>query len=156
MQQPPPGDASSAAQITHLQARIDAGDRDAAGPLGELLALRGDLQDAIHVWAAAYGDKSPTTKQLAELLAREGELERAVRAWELADPVWHNPISLHRQYLATLTEEAQLEYQYDEPEEMTGTQTAKLAELLTRQGEEAVIAQLRTWNTKPDTSSATH
>jgi hypothetical protein len=56
-------------QIAELQARADAGDRNAAGRLGELLAGRGDPEGAVRVWAQAYGDASPTTRWLAELLA---------------------------------------------------------------------------------------
>jgi hypothetical protein len=62
-------------QIAELRARADAGDRNAAGRLGELLAGRGDLAGALRVWAQAYGGCSPTTRRLAELLAGRGDLE---------------------------------------------------------------------------------
>ena len=148
-------DAPGTERVTNLRARVDAGDRDAAGPVGEILRGGGDLLGAIQVWGDAYGDRSPRTKQLAELLVREGELERAARLWEDSDPVWNNPISLYRQYLASLPADERREFEYDEPEEMAGTQTAKLAELFVHQGEEAVLAQLRAWNTKPDGRAAT-
>jgi len=149
------GDVSSAEQIAQLRARVDAGDRHAAGPLGELLARQGDLHNAIEVWADAYGDTSPRTKRLAELLVREGDLKRAVSAWEESHAVWNNPVSLYRQYLATLSDEVRREQEYDEPEEMAGTQTEVLAELLAQHGEQAVIAQLRAWGTKPGGLAAT-
>jgi hypothetical protein len=149
------GDTSSAEQITRLRARVAAGERDAAGPLGELLASRGDHQGAIQVWADAYGDRSPGRKRLAELLVREGDLERAVSVWDESAAVWSNPISLYRQYLATLSDEERQEHEYDEPEEMAGTQAAVLVELFAREGEEAVIAQLRAWRAKPGDSATT-
>jgi hypothetical protein len=37
-------------QIAELQARADAGDRNAAGRLGELLAEQGDLEGAARAW----------------------------------------------------------------------------------------------------------
>jgi hypothetical protein len=37
-------------QIAELQARADAGDRNAAGRLGELLAEQGDLEGAVRAW----------------------------------------------------------------------------------------------------------
>lgn len=128
---------------------MGAGERDAAGPLGELLAGRGDLRGAIQVWVDAYGDSAPGTKRLAELLVQEGELEDAVRAWEDSDPVWNNPISVYRQRLASLPEEERREFEYDEPEEMTGSWIAVLAELLAQQGEAAVIARVRALETEP-------
>jgi hypothetical protein len=76
------GDVSRAEQITQLRARVDAGERDAAGPLGELLARRGDQQGAIQVWADAYGDGSPRTKRLAESLVQAGDLTPVIqRNW---------------------------------------------------------------------------
>jgi len=82
-------------QIAELQARADAGDRNAAGRRGELLAGRGDPEGAVRVWAQAYGDDSPTTRRLGELLAERGALEGAVRAWQFSDVVWQNPAGLH-------------------------------------------------------------
>lgn len=37
-------------EIAELRARADAGDRNAAGRLGELLAERGDREGAVRVW----------------------------------------------------------------------------------------------------------
>jgi hypothetical protein len=140
--------------ITQLRARVDAGDRDAAGPLGELLAAQGDRPGAIQVWAAAYGDEAPWTKQLADLLVREGYPEDTVSVWEASAAVWSNPISLYRQHLATLSDEERREHEYDEPEEMAGTWTAVLTELLAHHSEEAVIAQLRAREARPGNSAA--
>ena len=141
------GDLSTAEQIEHLRARLRAGDREAAGPLGELLAGQGDRQGAIEVWGGAYGEAEPLTRRLAELLVREGDLERAVSAWLVSHSVWSNPAGRYRRYLATLSDEDRREHEYDEPEETAGTQTAVLVELLAGHGEEAVVAQLRAWNT---------
>jgi len=143
------GEAPGAQRIARLRARVDAGERDAAGPLGELLAGGGDLHGAIQVWVDAYGDEDPRTKRLAELLVQEGEPRDAVRVWEHSDAVWNNPISLYRQHLASLPEEERREFEYDEPEEMTGTWMAVLAELLVRQGEAAVIAHVRARKAEP-------
>jgi hypothetical protein len=132
-----------------MRARVDAGDRDAAGPLGELLAGQGDLHGAIKVWADTYGDRSPRTKRLAELLVQEGDPEDAVRVWEDSDAVWNNPISLYREYLASLPEEERQEYLYDITEEVAGTWIAVLSELMAHQGEEAVLTQWRAWKARP-------
>lgn len=151
MEHRPPGEiphTPHTEQIAQLRARVDAGERDAPGPLGELLAEQGDEQGAIQVWADAYGDRFPTTKRLAELLIQEGELHDAVRVWEASYPVWSNPISLYRQHLATLPDEERRERESDEPEEMFGTWMAVLTELLTQQDEQAVIAQVRAQKAK--------
>lgn len=142
------GEVLSAQRIAQLRARVDAGERDAAGPLGELLAGCGDLHGAIRVWVDAYGDSEPRTKRLAELLVQEGEPQDAVRVWEHSGAVWNNRISLYRQSLASLPEEERREFEYDEPEEMTGTWMAVLAELLVQQGEAAVIAHVRARKTE--------
>lgn len=147
MENTPGGGASRAEkvadEIAQLRARVEAGDRDAPGPLGELLAGQGDLQGAIAVWDAAYGDEERLTKRLADLLVREGEVKDAVGVWEASYAVWTNPISLYRQGLAAMPADQRREFESDEPEEMAGTWTARLLELLVQQGEEAVVAHLR-------------
>jgi hypothetical protein len=130
-------------RIADLRARVEAGDRNAPGPLGELLAGQGDLAGAIAVWDTAYGDEERLTKRLADLLVQEGELKDAVGVWEASYAVWTNPISLYRQGLAAMPEDERREFESDEPEEMAGTWTARLIELLVQKGEAAVIAQVR-------------
>jgi len=149
MEEQPYGDASTAQKIAQTRARLEAGEHDAAGPLGELLARSGDRQGAIQVWGDAYGQESPSRKRLAELLAREGRLDLAVSVWEESLQVWHNPISLYSQHLARMSDEERTEALWDEPEEMAGTLVARLGLLFDQQGEEAVIAQLRVWETRP-------
>jgi hypothetical protein len=116
-------------QIAELQARADAGDRNAAGRLGELLARRGDLEGAVRVWAQAYGDDSPTTRRLGELLAEQGDLEGAARAWQFSDVVWQNPAGLHAESLSAMSPEERLERD-DEPEDWAFMESQQLATLL--------------------------
>jgi hypothetical protein len=130
-------------QIAESAARADAGDRNAAGRLGELLAKRGDLEGAVRVWAQAYGGDSPTTRRLAELRAERGDLEGAVHAWEFSDVVWQNPAGLRAEFLSTLSPEDYLEATADDPEDWAFMETEKLARLLAERGDEAAIAELR-------------
>jgi tetratricopeptide (TPR) repeat protein len=116
-------------ETAEWQARADAGDRNAAGRLGELLAKRGDRKDALRVWARAYGEYAQTTRQLAELLAARGDLERAVQAWQFSDVVWQNPLGLHAEYLSTLSPEQRLE-EGDDPEDWGSMEAEQLARLL--------------------------
>lgn len=120
-------------QIAELRPRAEAGDRNAAGRLGELLARRGDLEGALRVWAHAYGDDSPTTRRLGELLAERGDLEGAVRAWQFSDVVWQNPAGLHAEHLSTLSPEERLED--DEPEDWAFMESQQLATLLAERGD---------------------
>ena len=83
----------SAATWTKLRARADAGDRDAAERLAELLAERGDLDEAIQILRARAdaGDEN-AAEQLAGLLAGRGDLDEADAdpARPLAErPSWH-------------------------------------------------------------------
>jgi hypothetical protein len=116
-------------QIAELRARAEAGDRNAAGRLGELLARRGDREGAVRVWAQAYGDGSPTTRRLGELLAEWGDLDGAVRAWEFSDVVRQNPEGLHAELLSTLTPEERLDWD-DDPEDWASMEAEQLARLL--------------------------
>jgi hypothetical protein len=147
------GDVPGVEQITQLRARADAGDRNAAGLLGELLAQGGDLEGAVRVWAAAYGDSSSTTKRLAELPAEEGDLEGAARTWRFSDDVWQNPLGLHAQYRATLTAEERLEE--DDPEDWAFMESQRLTRLLAERGDEAAIAQMRAWTDHRGGAAAT-
>ena len=122
-------------QVAELLARADAGDRDAPGRLGELLAGRGDLEGAVRVWAQAYGDDSPTTRRIAELLAGRGDLEGAVRAWQFSDAVRQNPECGHARFLSTLTRDEYLEWD-DEPEEWGFIAAEQLARLLAERRDE--------------------
>ncbi|MBR7829488.1 hypothetical protein KDK95_24495 [Actinospica sp. MGRD01-02] len=146
---------SEADRLAELRARLAAGDRDAAGPLGELLARLGDLLGALEVWSDAYGERAPGSKRLAELLVREGYPADAVSVWEQADPVWNNPISLYRQQLASYAADVRYEFESDEPEEMSGTWMWVLESLLAQQGEAAVIARIRDWKSNPGGWAAT-
>lgn len=128
-------------EIAQWQARAEAGDLNAAGRLGELLARTGDLEGALRVWAQAYGDDSPTTRRLAELLAEQGDLRNAVDAWQFSDVVWQNPAGMHAEYLAALTPEERLDE--DDPEDWAFMETEKLARVLADRGDEAAIAELR-------------
>jgi hypothetical protein len=130
-------------QIAKWQARAEAGDRNAAGRLGELLAERGDLEAAVRVWAQAYGDDEPTTRRLGELLAERGDLEGAVGAWRISGAVWENPASLHAEFLSGLSPDEFL--LWDDPEDwcFTGIAEERLAGLLAERGDEAAIAELR-------------
>jgi hypothetical protein len=121
-------------EIARLQARADAGDRDAGGRLGELLAGLGDLERALRVWARAYGDCSPTTQRLAELLAERGDLEGAVRAWQSSDVVWQNPAGLHEEFMSALSPEERLEW--DDPEDWGFIEAEELASLLAERRDE--------------------
>lgn len=130
-------------EIAELQARTAAGDRNAAGRLGELLAGQGDLEGALRVWAQAYGDGSSTTRRLAELLAERGDLKGAVEAWEFSDVVWQNPAGRHAEFLSALSPEEYLEETTDDPEDWVFMETEWLARLLAERGDEAAIAELR-------------
>ena len=129
-------------QIAELRARAEAGDRDAAGRLGELLAGGGDQAGALRVWAQAYGDGSPTTKRLAELLAEQGDLEEAVAMWKVSDAVRGNPEGSHAAFLNTLDRDERLDYE-DDPEDWGFTEAESLARLLAERGDAAAIAELR-------------
>ncbi len=77
----------------------DAGDRDAASQLAELLAKRGDLDGAVQILRArADAGDGPAASRLADLLGRRGDLDGAVQilrpradagdknaAWQLAE-----------------------------------------------------------------------
>lgn len=115
---------------------MDAGDRNAAGRLGELLAGRGDLEGALRVWTQAYGDCSATTRRLGELLAERGDLEGAVRAWRFSDVVWQNPAGLHAEHLSALSPEDLLQETTDDPEDWAFMETERLARLLAERGDE--------------------
>jgi hypothetical protein len=117
-------------EIAQLQARAGAGDRNAAGRLGELLARRGDPEGALGVWAQAYGDCSSTTRRLAELLAERGDLEGAVQAWQFSDVVWQNPAGLHAEFLSALSPEEYLQETTDDPEDWGFMEAGQLARLL--------------------------
>jgi broad specificity phosphatase PhoE len=131
-------------EIAELQAKADAGEGNAGGRLGELLARRGDLEGAVRAWARAYGDDSPTTRRLAGLLAGQGDLEGAARAWELSDAVWQNPVGLHQEFMAALSPEEYLEWD-DDPEDWAFMETERLARVLAERGDEAAITELRAW-----------
>jgi hypothetical protein len=130
-------------EITELRARANAGDQNAAGRLGELLAKNGDLEGALQVWAHAYGRESDETRRVAELLAEDGDLERAVRTWKFSDAVWQNPAGLHEEYLNTLDPADRYEATYDDPEDWGFMQMEVLARMLAERGDEASIAELR-------------
>jgi hypothetical protein len=124
-------------EIAELQARADAGDRNAAGRLGELLAEQGNLEGALRVWARAHGDGSSTTRRLAELLAGRGDLKGAVQAWEFSDVVRQNPAGRHAEFLSALSPEEYLEETTNDPEDWASTETEWLARLLAERGDEA-------------------
>jgi hypothetical protein len=115
-------------QIAQLQARADAGDGNAAGRLGELLAGRGDLEGAVRVWTQAYGDGSETTRRLGELLAERGDLEGAVRVWQFSDVVWQNPAGRHAEFLSALSPEDFLQETTNDPEDWAFMETEQLAD----------------------------
>jgi hypothetical protein len=142
-------------EIAALQARADAGDRNAAGRLGELLARRGDLERALRVWAHAYGDCSSTTRRLAELLAGRGDLKGAVNAWEFSDVVWQNPEGLHEEFLDALDPEERILWTADDPEDWAFMEAEELTLLLAEQGDEAATAELRA-RARPGTPAAMH
>lgn len=128
--------------IAELRARADAGDQNAAGRSGELLAKSGDLEGALRVWAQAYGDSSPSTKRLAELMAEDGDLESAVSAWKCSDVVRQNPAGLHQEYLNSLDEDDRRDAD-DDPEDWAFIEEEQLTRLLAQRGDEATIAKLR-------------
>ncbi|GAA3420118.1 hypothetical protein GCM10018952_62060 [Streptosporangium vulgare] len=128
--------------IAESRARADAGDQNAAGRLGELLAKSGDLEGALRVWAQAYGDSSPSTKRLAELMAEDGDLESAVSAWKCSDVVRQNPAGLHQEYLNSLDEDDRRDAD-DDPEDWAFIEEEQLTRLLAQRGDEATIAKLR-------------
>ena len=139
--------------LAEWQARADAGDRNAAGRVGELLARRGDLEGALRVWAQAYGDSSSTTQRLAELKAELGDLQGAVSTWEFSDVVWQNPAGLRAEHLATLDREDYLEATADDPEDWAFMEAEQLTLLLALQGDEAATASLRA-RAHPGTTAA--
>ncbi|NDU76965.1 hypothetical protein GWI34_30735 [Actinomadura sp. DSM 109109] len=126
-------------EIVELRARAEAGDHDAAGRLGELLAKYGDLEAALDVWARAYGDAAPTTKRLAELLADRGDLKAAVEVWQFSDPVRQNPSGLHEEFMAALDADDRVDWEED-PEDWAFTERERLTRLLADRGDEAAIA----------------
>ena len=126
-------------EIANLRAQAEAGDRDAAGRLGELLAKHGDLEDALRVWARAYGDASPTTRRLAELLADRGDLRAAVEVWQFSDPVRQNPAGLHEDFLAALDADELIDWE-DDPEDWAFMEREQLTTLLTERGDETALA----------------
>jgi len=144
MERPSGSDEPDPDRIAEWQARADAGDRDAAGRLGELLARRGDLEGALRVWAQAYGDSSSTTLRLAELLAERGDLKGAVNTWEFSDVVWQNPVGLQQEYLSTLSREDYLQETTGDPEDWAFMEAEKLNWLLAQQGDPAATEELRT------------
>ncbi|MFI9542623.1 hypothetical protein ACIHAR_01325 [Streptomyces sp. NPDC052016] len=141
MEDRPSGSVPNQDHIAELRARADAGDRNAAGRLGELLAKQGDREGALRVWARAYGDTSPTTKRLAELLVERGDPDRAVEVWKFSDAVWQNPAGLRAEYLATLDTCDRADD--DDPEDWAFTEAEELAGLLAERGDAAAIAELR-------------
>jgi len=130
-------------EVAQLQARAAAGDRNAAGRLGELLAEQGDREGALRVWAHGYGNGSDTTRRVAELLAERGDLEGAVHAWQFSDVVWQNPEGRHQESLRALSPEDYLEATSDDPEDWAFMETERLASLLAERGDEEAIAELR-------------
>ncbi|MEU6430681.1 hypothetical protein ABZ860_32700 [Microbispora sp. NPDC046973] len=140
-------------EIAELRARADAGDQDAAGRLGELLARSGDREGALRVWARAYGDSSPTTKRLAELRAEDGDLEGAVSAWQVSDAVWQNREGLRQEYLDSLDADERLED--DDPEDWAFIEEEQLTRMLAERGDEAAIAKLRAQAHAGDSAAAT-
>jgi hypothetical protein len=130
-------------EIAELRARADAGDQNAAGRLGELLAASGDREGALQVWARAYGDFSPATKRLAELKAEDGDLEGALRTWTFSDAVWQNPAGLRQEYLNTLDDDDRALEDAYEPEDWAFMENEQLARLLAERGDEAAIAELQ-------------
>ena len=139
--------------LAEWQARADAGDRNAAGRVGELLARRGDLEGALRVWAQAYGDSSWTTWRLAELKAELGDLQGAVSTWQFSDVVWQNPVGLRAEHLATLDPEDYLQETTDDPEDWAFMEGEQLTLLLALQGDEAATADLRA-RARPGTTAA--
>ncbi|MFF3849147.1 hypothetical protein [Streptomyces sp. NPDC002328] len=128
-------------EIAELRARAEAGDRNAGGRLGELLARNGDREGALRQWAHTYGDTASTTRRLAEVLAQRGELAAAVQVWRFSDDVWQNPAGFHTEYMATLDPEDRLEE--DDPEDWAFMEREQLVNLLARWGDDAAIAELR-------------
>lgn len=130
-------------EIAQLRARADAGDRNAAGRLGELLAKHGDPEGALRVWAEACGATSSATRRLAELLVQEGDLEKAVSTWQVSDEVWQNPAGLRQEYLSTLNDEDRAQEEYCDPEDWTFIESQQLTLTLARRGDMAAIAKLQ-------------
>lgn len=133
------GDVPNQDEIAELRARAEAGDRNAAGRLGELLAKHGDLEAALHVWARAYGDASPTTRRLAELLADRGDLRAAVEVWQFSDPVRQNPSGLHEEFMAGLDVDERVDWEED-PEDWAFTEKERLTRLPADRDDEAAVA----------------
>lgn len=119
-------------QIAELRARADAGDRNAAGRLGELLARNGNPEGALHVWARAYGDASPTTRQLADLLKGRGDVSGAVQVWQSSDEVRQNPGGFHAEFLNGLDASERMDWD-DEPEDWAFIEAEQLARLQAEQ-----------------------
>lgn len=129
-------------EIAELQARADAGDCNAAGRLGELLARQDDLPGALRVWVKAYGGSSSTTRRVGELLAGRGDLEGAVGAWQVSDAVYQNPEGFHSEHMSSLSPEEYLERD-DDPEDWAFIESEHLARMLADRGDWASIAELR-------------
>ena len=139
--------------LERLRARAEAGEVNAAGLYGELLARAGDLEGALRVWADAYGRVSHTTRRLAELLAEDGDLRGAVQAWECSDVVWQNPIGLHAKRVAEMTEDERMEW-WDDPEDWAYTEWQQLTRMLAERGDEAAAAEVRRWTHRADPPAA--
>ncbi|MBW8483244.1 hypothetical protein [Actinomadura parmotrematis] len=129
-------------EIPGLRVRAEAGDRDAAGRLAELLARRGDAEEALDVWARAYGDREPAAKRLAGLHVQDGDLAGAVSVWMFSDSMWYNPAGLRAEAMRRLTPEEQME-EDDGPEDWAYIQAEALIVKLARRGDETSIAELR-------------
>ncbi|MDQ1051010.1 hypothetical protein [Streptomyces sp. V4I2] len=136
------GSVPNQVPIAELRARADAGDRNAAGRLGQLLAKHGDAEGALRLWARTYGDDAPTTRRLAELLAERGDVAGAVKVWTFSDAVWQNPASLHAEYLDALDACERLECE-DDPEDWAFMEAEELAKVLAERGDAAAIAELQ-------------
>lgn len=143
MEHRPGSGAPNPDEVANLRARAEAGDRNAGGRLGELLAEQGDLEGALRVWAQAYGSDSATTRRVAELLAEQGDLEGAVHTWQFSDVVWQNPEGRRAESLRAMSPEDYLEATSDDPEDWAFMETERLASLLAERGDEAAIAELR-------------
>ncbi len=130
-------------EIAQFRARAAAGDRNAAGRLGELLARQGDLRGALQVWAETYGSTSPTTRRLAELQAEDGDLEKAVSTWQVSDEVWQNPAGLRQEHLSTLSAEDRAQEEYCDPEDWAFIEDQNLTFTLAQRGDKTALAKLQ-------------
>jgi hypothetical protein len=130
-------------EIERLWVQADAGDRNAAGLLGELLAAGGDAEGALRVWVAAYGATSSTTKRLAELQVEDGDLQGAVSTWLASDEVRQNPAGLHQKHLSRLSLEDRLQEEQGDPEDWAYIEAQHLRFALAKRGDRSAIAELR-------------